>query len=72
MVNLLFFLNLMKGRSSHQNFITQGMGQSSMFLTFRTVYNYNFNGGEFGLRRNPRDPPLSFEMQLVVEILEWG
>ena len=35
-----FFL---KDRSSLQYFITQGMGQSSMFLTFRTIC--NFRGG---------------------------
>ena len=32
-----FFL---KDRSSLQYFITQGMGQSSMFLTFRTICNF--------------------------------
>ena len=32
-----FFL---KDRSSFQYFITQGMGQSSMFLTFRTKSNF--------------------------------
>ena len=31
---LLFYI---KDRSSLQYFITQGMGQSSMFLTFRTI-----------------------------------
>ena len=30
----------MKDRSSLQYFITQGMGQSSMFLTFRTICNF--------------------------------
>ena len=34
---VLFFL---KDRSSLQYFITQGMGQSSMFLTFRTICNF--------------------------------
>ena len=34
---ILFFL---KDRSSLQYFITQGMGQSSMFLTFRTICNF--------------------------------
>ena len=29
-----------KDRSSLQYFITQGMGQSSMFLTFRTICNF--------------------------------
>ena len=33
-----FFL---KDRSSLQYFITQGMGQSSMFLTFRTICNFS-------------------------------
>ena len=33
-----FFL---KDRSSHQYFIAQGMGQSSMFFTFRTVCNFS-------------------------------
>ena len=32
-----FFIN---DRSSLQYFITQGMGQSSMFLTFRTMCNF--------------------------------
>ena len=32
-----FFL---KDRSSLQYFITHGMGQSSMFLTFRTISNF--------------------------------
>ena len=38
-VMILFFF---KGqdRSSLQYFITQGMGQSSMFLTFRTICNF--------------------------------
>ena len=40
-----FFL---KDRLSLQYFITQGMGQSSMFLTFRTIC--NFRGGGGGLR----------------------
>ena len=42
-VIILLFL---KDRSSLQYFITQGMGQSSMFLTFRTLYNL---GGGLGL-----------------------
>ena len=29
-----------KDKSSFQYFITQGMGQSSMFLTFRTISNF--------------------------------
>ena len=33
-VMILFF------RSSRQYFITQGMGQSSMFLTFRSICNF--------------------------------
>ena len=37
-VMILFFF--IKGRSSLQYFITQGMGQSTIFLTFRTVYNF--------------------------------
>ena len=37
--------NLKKDSSSHQYFITQGMG-SSTFITFSTE---NFSGGEFGL-----------------------
>ena len=36
-VMILFFL---KDRSSLQYFITQGMGQSSIFLTFRTICNF--------------------------------
>ena len=36
-VMILFFF---KDRSSLQYFITQGMGQSSMFLTFRTISNF--------------------------------
>ena len=40
---ILFFL---KDRSSLQYFITQGMGQSSMFLTFCTICNL---GGGLGL-----------------------
>ena len=36
-VMILFFL---KDRSSLQYFITQGMGQSSMFLTFHTICNF--------------------------------
>ena len=36
-VMILFFL---KDRSSLQYFITQGMGQSSMFLTFCTICNF--------------------------------
>ena len=36
-VMILFFF--LKDRSSLQYFITQGMGQSSMFLTFRTICN---------------------------------
>ena len=35
-VNLHF---IKKDRSSQQYFITQGIGQSSMFLIFRTAYN---------------------------------
>ena len=34
------FLFFLKDRSSLQYFITQGMGQSSMFLTFRTICNF--------------------------------
>ena len=36
-VMILFFL---KDRSSLQYFITQGMGQSFMFLTFRSICNF--------------------------------
>ena len=36
-VMILFFF---KDRSSLQYFITQGMGKSSMFLTFRTICNF--------------------------------
>ena len=36
-VMVLFFL---KDRSCLQYFITQGMGQSSMFLTFHTISNF--------------------------------
>ena len=42
---MIFFL---KDRSSLQYFITQGMGQSSMFLTFRTL---NFKGRTSALGR---------------------
>ena len=38
-VMILFFF-IIKDRSSLQYFITQGMGQSSMFLTFRTICNF--------------------------------
>ena len=34
------FFIFIKDRSSLQYFITQGMGQSSMFLTFRTICNF--------------------------------
>ena len=44
------FFFFLKDRSSLQYFITQGMGQSSMFLTFRTICN-------FRERRNPRAAP---------------
>ena len=37
-VMILFFF--IKDRSSLQYFITQGMGQSSIFLTFRTICNF--------------------------------
>ena len=37
-VMILFFF--IKDRSSLQYFITQGMGQSSTFLTFRTICNF--------------------------------
>ena len=38
-VMILFFFFL-KDRSSLQYFITQGIGQSSMFLTFHTICNF--------------------------------
>ena len=44
-VSSSFFL---KDRSSLQYFITQGMGQSSMFLTFRTICNFRGGGGGGG------------------------
>ena len=34
------FFIFIKDRSSLQYFITQGMGQSSIFLTFRTICNF--------------------------------
>ena len=34
------FFFFIKDRSSLQYFTTQGMGQSSMFLTFRTICNF--------------------------------
>ena len=37
-VMILFFF--LKDRSSLQYFITQGIGQSSIFLTFRTICNF--------------------------------
>ena len=40
---------VLKDRSSLQYFITQGMGQSSMFLTFRTIC--NFRGRTLALGR---------------------
>ena len=48
---ILFFL---KDRSSFQYFITQGMGQSSMFLTFCTISNFRgrtsaLGGGKEGI-----------------------
>ena len=45
MILFLFF----KDRSSLQYFITQGIGQSSMFLTFRTIC--NFRGRTWALGR---------------------
>ena len=39
-------MNILKDRSSLQYFITQGMGQSSMFLTFAL---YVILGGGLGL-----------------------
>ena len=36
-MNLFFFI---KNRSIHQYFITQGKGRSSMFHTFRTIFNF--------------------------------
>ena len=56
--NVSFF----KVRSGLQYFKTQGMGQSSIFLTFCTIY--VILGGGLGLwvgweRRNPRAPYLS-------------
>ena len=42
-VMILFFL---KDRLSLQYFITQGMGQSSIFHTFHTIC--NFRGKDFG------------------------
>ena len=47
-VTVSSFFKLKTDRSIPQYFITQGMGQSSMFLTFRTIYK-NFSGREFGL-----------------------
>ena len=47
-VMILFFFFL-KDWSSFQYFITQGMGQSSMFLTFRTIC--NFRGRAWALGR---------------------
>ena len=44
-VMILFFL---KDRSSLQYFITQGMGQSSMFLTFRTICNFRGSTSALG------------------------
>ena len=38
-VMILFFF-FIKDRSSLQYFMTQGMGQSSMFLTFCTICNF--------------------------------
>ena len=35
----VIILFILKDRSSLQNFITQGMGQISMFLTFHTICN---------------------------------
>ena len=59
MMILFFFL------TSLQYFITQGMGQSSMFLTFHTVCNYRGKtwasgrvGGGVEEWRNPRVPYL--------------
>ena len=34
------FIIFLKDRSSLQYFTSQGMGQSSMFLTFRTICNF--------------------------------
>ena len=40
MLNAVIILFFIKDRSSLHYFITQGMGQSSMFLTFRTICNF--------------------------------
>ena len=59
----MIFLNFTfkKDRSSHQYFISQGMGQSFMFLTFRTVCNFSGRtwalGRVEGRKRNPGLPP---------------
>ena len=37
---MILFILFIKDRSSLQYFITQGMGQSSMFLTFHTICNF--------------------------------
>ena len=64
----LFFFFL-KDRSSLQYFITQGMGQSSMFRIFRTII---ILGGGLRLwlgwgreRRNPRAAPYLSIMKLL-------
>ena len=45
-VGVMFLKKYFKNRSSLQYFITQGMGQSSMFLTFHTIC--HFRGKDFG------------------------
>ena len=42
---MILFSFFIKDRSSLQYFITQGMGQSSIFLTFRTICNFRIEGG---------------------------
>ena len=62
--------------NGQQNFVTQWMGQSSMFLTFHTVYNIKILVGriwtlgcERRVRKNTRATHLCIEMQLVSENL---
>ena len=50
---ILFFFFFLKDRSSLQYFITQGMGQSSMFLTFSTIC--NFRGRTLALVRGKEE-----------------
>ena len=56
--------HLKKDRSNHQYLITQGMGQSTMFLTFCTVC--NFRGRTLALGRVGGGRGGSFPLRMVL------